>query len=388
MNPRIARETILPASIRLGRVAGIPLGLHYSWFIIAALITLSLEARFRETHPESGAALVFGFSLLTAVLFFITLLAHELSHALVARARGIPVRSITLFALGGIANIVKDANTAATEFLVAVVGPLMSFAIGVGCVTLADSQGWSWRGAEPGVGWTASVLGWLGSINIMLATFNLIPGYPLDGGRVLKSILWGIYRDGDRATRHAAVVGQIVAGLFIASGLVQFFLGAGFGGLWLAFIGWFLLLAAQSTHAQATVAQTLRDVRVADIMTDDCVMVDASTSVRTLVDDLLLRTGRRCAMVYHDYRVLGLVTPNEIRSVDRDRWHHLTVSDVMRPMGTLKTVSPGTSANEAFTTMAREDVNQLPVVDHGRLEGVVTRGQILQLLRSRSELGV
>jgi Zn-dependent protease len=158
-------------------------------------------------------------SFLTAALFFVTLVAHELSHAMVARARGIPVKAITLFALGGIANISKDANSAKTEFLIAIVGPITSFAIGFGAIGLAQAMGWT---AENGMTTVAaSVLGWLGSINVLLAAFNLIPGYPLDGGRVLRSILWAIYTDGERATRHAARVGQGIAGLFIAIGVFR-----------------------------------------------------------------------------------------------------------------------------------------------------------------------
>jgi Zn-dependent protease/predicted transcriptional regulator len=386
MNGSKARDTLLPSSINLGRVAGIPIGLHYSWFIIATLIALSLASHFRLTQPEWSTGLVWGVSLVTAVLFFVTLLAHELSHAWVARARGLPVRSITLFALGGIANIEKDANTAKTEFLVAIVGPIVSFAIGFAAIAVAMSMGWS---AQDGTGSVVgSVLGWLGSINVILGAFNLIPGFPLDGGRVLRAILWASYGDGDRATRHAARVGQVVAGLFIAVGVFQFFAGAGFGGLWLAFIGWFLLMAAQATHAQVSVTQMLRDVRVGDIMANDCAMVDAGTTLRSLVDDLMLRSGRRCIMVQDDHHVLGLVTPREVRDIDRTRWVEVTARDVMRPLDRLQTVTPDTAVSDAFTAMAREDVNQLPVVTNGRLRGIVSRGQILQLLQSRAELSV
>jgi Zn-dependent protease len=379
------RDGLLPASASLGRIAGIPIGLHFSWFIIAALITFSLAGRFQITKPEWSASLVWGVSILTAVLFFVTLVAHELSHALVARARGIPVKSITLFALGGIANISKDANTAKTEFLIAIVGPITSFVIGFGAIGIAQSMGWTPENGTTTV--AGSVLGWLGSINVLLAVFNLIPGYPLDGGRVLRSILWATYKDGERATRHAARVGQGVAGLFIAVGVFQAFTGAGLGGLWLAFIGWFLLVAAQAAYAQVSITQLLRDVRVADIMANDCARVDEGASLRSIVDDLMLRTGQRCVMVQSDGRVLGLLTPGEVRGVDRSQWVELTARDVMRPLDRLRTVTPETAVSDALTTMARDDVNQLPVVHHGRLEGIVSRGQILRLLQARSELG-
>jgi Zn-dependent protease/predicted transcriptional regulator len=374
----------MPASIRLGRVAGIPIGLHYSWFLIAALITFSLAGRFQETHPAWDTPTIWAISAFTAVLFFATLLAHELSHSVVARARGLSVRSITLFALGGIAHIEKDATTATTEFLVAIVGPIVSFAIGFACIGVAQTMGWSIGNGSAGI--TGSVLGWLGSINVVLATFNLIPGYPLDGGRVLRALLWGIYKDQDRATRNAARVGQTVAGIFIAWGLLQFFLGAGFGGLWLAFIGWFLMMAAQASYAEVSMSEALRDIHVSEVMANDCVTVDPRVKVQGLVDDVLLRTGRRCVMVKSDGRVVGLVTPNEIRAVDRARWSEVTVADVMRPLERLRTVDPDTSVSDALKTMAREDVNQLPVVSDGRLEGIVSRAHILQLLQSHAEL--
>jgi Zn-dependent protease/CBS domain-containing protein len=382
---RADRDALLPASLSLGRIAGIPIALHFSWFIIAALITFSLAARFAGAHPGSSVTLVWGVSILTAVLFFVSLVAHELSHALVARVRGIPVKSITLFALGGIANISKEANSAGTEFLIAIVGPITSFVIGFGAIGVAQSMGWTPDDGTSTI--TGSVLGWLGSINVLLAAFNLIPGYPLDGGRVLRSILWAIYKDGDRATRHAARVGQVVAGLFIAIGVFQAFTGAGIGGLWLAFIGWFLLTAAQAAHAQVSLTQLLRNVRVADIMASDCATVDERTSLRAIVDDLMLRTGQRCVMVQSDGRILGLLTPGEVRGVERSRWTDLTARDVMRPLDRLRTVTPDTAVSDALTTMARDDVNQLPVVDHGHLEGIVSRGQIMRLLQARSELG-
>lgn len=376
----------MPASIRLGRVGGIPIALHYSWFIIATLITLSLAAHFRSTQPDWYPPTIWMTSVMTALLFFVSLLAHEMAHAIVAQARGLPVRSITLFALGGVAQIEKDANTARTEFLVAVVGPITSLVIGFVCIGIAWSMGWSVGDGTGGL--IAAVLGWLGSINVMLALFNLIPGYPLDGGRLLRAMLWRIYDDVDRATRNAARVGQAVGTIFIGWGLLQFFAGAGFSGLWLAFIGWFLMSAAQASYAQVTIAEALRGIRVTDVMTNDCVTVDADVHLQSLVDDLLLRTGRRCLVVKRDGRVLGLVTPHEVSAVARDRWQEVTAGDVMRPLGQLKTVGPDTPATEAFTTMVREDVNQLPVVSDGRLEGIVTRGHLLQLLQSRANLRI
>jgi Zn-dependent protease/predicted transcriptional regulator len=370
-------------SITLGRLFGVEIGLHYSWFIIALLITLSLVGHFGATDPNWSRAVVWTSAVVTAVFFFVSIVLHELSHALVARARGVSVRSITLFALGGVATMETPAPDAKTEFWVAAAGPMASVAIGLGCYALAASLGWSPQAA---VSPSTAVLGWLGYINIALAVFNLIPGFPLDGGRILRAILWGRSGDADRATMAAARVGQAVAFGFIFLGVLRFFGGAGFGGLWIAFIGWFLLQAAQASYAQVAVVADLRGVRVRDIMSTDCTTVSADMRVQTLVDEHLLRTGQRCFVVGEPGRILGLITSHEIKGVARDRWASTSVSDAMRPFVQLHTIQPDMLAIDALTLMGREDVNQLPVMFEGKFEGMVGRRHILQLLQARAEL--
>jgi Zn-dependent protease/predicted transcriptional regulator len=370
-------------SITLGRLFGVAIGLHYSWFIIALLITLSLIGQFSATDPSWRPAIVWITAVVTAVLFFFSILLHELSHALVARARGVPVRSITLFALGGVATMDSPSPDAKTEFWIAAAGPIASAVIGSGCYALAVSLGWSPQGD---VSPATAVLGWLGYINISLAVFNLIPGFPLDGGRILRAILWGRSGDADRATLSAARVGQAVAFSFILLGVWRFFGGAGFGGLWIAFIGWFLLQAAQSSYAQVAVVADLRGVRVRDIMSSDCPIVGVNMRVQTLVDEHLLRTGQRCFVVADAGRIIGLITSHEIKGVARDRWAVTPLSDVMRPIDQLRTVEPDMLAIDALTLMGREDVNQLPVVSEGKFEGMVGRRHILQLLQARADL--
>jgi len=242
------------STVKLGRISGIEIALHYSWFIIAALIVFSLGGRFRQVNPDWGTGEIWATALVTAVLFFVTLLLHELAHSLVAQARGLKVKAITLFALGGVSQIQDDATDAKTEFWVAIAGPITSVVIGFGCLGIARSLGWQ-RLTEPQTAVTG-VLVWLGYINIGLAVFNMIPGFPLDGGRVLRAILWAITNNADSATRIAARVGQVVAVLFILDGIWKYFSGSGFGGLWIAFIGWFLMDAARASynHVQATAA--------------------------------------------------------------------------------------------------------------------------------------
>ena len=215
---------------------------------------------------------------------------------------------------------------------------------------------------------------------------NLVPGFPLDGGRVLRAILWWRWGDADRALRSAARVGQFVAGLLIALGIFQMFSGRAPGGLWLAFIGWFLLLAAQASEQQVTVNAMLRGVAVGDLMVNDCAAVAPDTSVQTIVDDIWLRSARRCVVVETGGNVVGLVTSGELRAVDRGKWSTTTAADVMRTLPELHTVSPDLSAAEALQTMTQHDVNQLPVVSGGQLAGMVSRAQLLRLVQSHQEL--
>jgi len=370
-------------SITLGRLFGIAVGLHYSWLIIAVLITLSLKSHFGATDPGWSPATVWTAAVVTAALFFMSIVVHELAHALTARARGVSVRSITLFALGGVATMDNPPPDAKTEFWIAIAGPLASLAIGLGCYALAASLGWA---PDADVVPSTAVLGWLGYINVALALFNLIPGFPLDGGRILRAILWGRSGDADQSTLTAARVGQAVAFGFIFLGVMRFFGGAGVGGLWIAFIGWFLLQAAQASYAQVAVVAELRGVRVRDIMTSDCVTVAADMPVQTLVDEHLLRTGQRCFVVGEPGRIRGLVTPHDIKGLTRDRWATTSVGEVMRAIGQLKTISPDASAVEALTMMGAADVNQLPVTTDGRFEGLVARSHVMQLLQARAEL--
>lgn len=376
----------MKSQIKLGRVLGIEIGLHYSWFLIALLISLSLAAQFRATHAQWGEASIWLAALVTGLLFFAALILHELSHAVTARARGLPVGAITLFALGGVSRIEREPDRPATEFLIGIVGPLTSALLGVVCLGLAGVLGWS-LGADPSTP-PVAVLVWLGYINFGLAVFNLIPGYPLDGGRVLRALVWWMTGDAPRATRISARIGQATAFAFIVFGLLRFFGGAGLGGLWIVFIGWFLLSAAGASYGRLEMLERLRGLNVADVMSRDCGVVPATMSLDELVDGQLLRTGRRCFTVVEDGRVVGLITPHEVKGIPRAQWGESFVGTVMRPLARLRTVPPESSVADALETMAREDVHQLPVVAQGQLQGVISRGDVLRVLKTREELRV
>ena len=376
----------MKAHIKLGRIFGVAVGLHYSWIIIALLVTLSLRSQFAVDHPNWDPFTTWTVAIVTGLLFFVSILLHELSHAAVAKLRGIPVRAITLFALGGVAQIEKDAADAKSEFWMGIIGPITSIAIGLVCLLLASLLGWNFP-AESNTP-PAAMFMWLGYINIALAVFNLIPGFPLDGGRVLRAVVWWVTGDANRSTRIAAGVGQLVALGFIMLGIWRFFSGAGFGGLWIAFIGWFLLEAARASGAQVEITERLTGVKVGDVMAQQFPMVDANSNLQTFVQDHLLPTGHRCFVASEQGTPAGIITPHEVKAIDRARWPYTTVSDVMRSLESLRTVRPDRPVAEALEMMGREDVNQMPVVQEGKLAGIISRGHILRVLQTRAELDV
>jgi Zn-dependent proteases len=376
----------MKSQIKLGTIFGVELGLHYSWLVIALLITFSLVSQFHAVNRDWSDALVWSTAVIAGLLFFACLFVHELSHAVVAKARGIPVHKITLFLLGGVAQIEKEASDPKTEFWMAIVGPITSGVLGVAMLALARLAGWApWTSATaPGI----ALLVWLGYINLALGAFNMIPGFPLDGGRVLHAILWWSMDDAERSTRTAAIVGQIIAVFFIGFGILRFFQGAGLGGLWIAFIGWFLLQAAGATYMQVRSRTLLQGMSVKDVMSTDSYAVDPGLSLQEFVHEHLLRTGQRFFLVIQDGHLLGAITPNEVRTVEPQAWPFTSVRSVMRSAAKIHSVSLDIPAMEALETMGREDVNQLPVMSNGRIEGIVSRAHVLQVLRSRAELKV
>jgi Zn-dependent protease len=377
------RKIAVKSQIKLGRIAGIEIGLHYSWFIIAILIVLSLKEQFRIANPNWSPGLMWGIALVTAVLFFVALLLHELAHSLVAESRGLKVRAITLFALGGVSQIESEASDAKSEFWIAIVGPLTSLAIGALCLGV-ERVAFPGQGSNPAAP-VAALLTWLGRINVMLAVFNMIPGYPLDGGRVLRSIIWWIGHSQERATKWASYAGQTVAFLFILYGLFSSFTTRSFQGLWLVFIGWFLLDASRSTSLQMEILSGLRGRRVADVMERDCALVEGHISLQDFVDEYVLRGGKRCFIVVQNNSLVGLITPNEVKKVPREDWPQTSVQSVMIPLKQLHVVAPETPAVQALDLLTKQDINQVPVVSDGHLVGIFSRGQVIRYLQAHAE---
>ena len=370
--------------LRLGSVKGVELGLHYSWIFIAALITFSLADRFHSTNPGWSTATVWISAVVTGILFFVGLFAHELSHAMVALSRGLPIHRITLFFLGGVAQIEREAGDPGTEFWMAIAGPVASVVFGFLCLLLAwVAFAWPWwsEPANPG----AAVLVWLGYINFALAAFNLIPGFPMDGGRVLRALLWWITKSEDRSTAIAARVGQIVGVLFIVWGVFRMLNGGGLGELWIAFIGWFLIQAAGSTLAHARMLGALRGLTVRDVMSRDCITVDANVNLQS-VAETAARGGPQCFLVENQGKLDGIVDFRALRRIAREQWPVTPLRAIMRPLSRIRSLQPDMPATEALDVLGREDLIEAPVVEGGFLQGVVSRGKLVEIIRNRAAL--
>jgi len=371
----------MEANITLGKIWGIPIGLNVSWFLIFGLLTWSLaSAYFPDTYPmlSGGAHLLLG--VITSLLFFGSVLAHELGHSFVALREKIPVNSITLFIFGGVARIGQEPRSPGAEFRIAIAGPLVSLALAglFGVLWLVDRS-------SP---FLAAPSEYLMRINFILAVFNMIPGFPLDGGRVLRALVWGVTKNFQRATQVAASSGQLVAFGFIALGVFTIFQGRFMNGLWLAFIGWFLQNAAASSYAQSSMQNALRGVKVSQVMSRDCSRVPSLVTLNQLVEEKVLTGGQRCFFVADNGSLEGLLTLKDISAIPQQKWRFTTTGQDMVPLSRLAHVTPNTELMSALQMMDNHNVAQVPVIQEGELHGMLTRDQVLHYLRVRAELGI
>ena len=368
----------------LGRIFGIQFRIHYSWFIIFVLITGSLSWQyFPYTYPEWSAPTYWLTGIATSLLFFASVVAHELAHSLVARANDIPVKSITLFLFGGVAHMTREASRHGAELRMALAGPVASLVIGglfFGLHLLLQSVN------EP----VAALTFWLARINVVLALFNLIPGFPLDGGRVFRSLLWRFSGNYQRATRIAFEVGRGVGYLFVAGGVILMFLSREnwFNGLWLAFIGIFLTYMATASYRQTQWQAALMGVKVADVMTTTCPVISPYVTISRVVQDYIFVGGHQCFMVTDGGELQGILTLRNIKSVDQKTWDTTAVSDVMTPAERLKVVRMDEEVLSVIEQMEEYGISQMPVESEGRVIGLVTRDDVLRLLYTRSRLGI
>jgi Zn-dependent protease/CBS domain-containing protein len=380
---------VLRNSFRLFSIGGIDVGIHISWLLIFALVTWSLATGFfpeaaREMMPgmRLGGAAAWILGAAAAILLFASVLLHELAHSFVARARGLGVHSITLFLFGGVSNLSGESKSPATEFLIAIVGPLTSFAIAIVAFGLAAIAGESALGL---------LLSYVAFVNVLLGLFNLIPGFPLDGGRVLRSIAWRVTNSVRRATEIAAGAGQIFGFALILWGLSMLLLqpaGDFFNGLWIAAIGWFLQSSATASLQQVIMETRLRDVRVGQVFRADPTSVAPDTTVAELIEGHLLQRNRRAMPVCDDGRAVGIVTLGDIKEVPPEERARTRVAEVMGGRDGLATVTPSDTLSRALELFGAHEYEQLPVVEDGRFLGLITRADVIRQLQLREALDV
>jgi Zn-dependent protease/CBS domain-containing protein len=367
-------------NISLGRVFGIPLRLHYTWFIIFAWVTFLLVFYvLDQTHPIEQRII---WGILTSLLFFASIITHELAHSILAIRNNIPVKEITLFVFGGVSQITKEATSPRAELSIAIVGPLTSLALAgifYGLHLLL-------AGAQQVL--AASSMGWLALINVVLAVFNLIPGFPLDGGRIFRALVWHRTHDYHRATRIATKVGQGIAYAFIAIGIAFIFaLQSWLNGMWLIFIGWFLSNAARASYQQVLLRDTLMGITARQVIDYNCPLIPPHMNLMELVQQHILPTGRSCFLISWGAELEGMVALQQIKKVPRSRWAITSVQDIMTPASKLKVAYADQDILSVLQEMNGENANHIPVIEAGKVIGVINREDIVRFLRTRADFG-
>lgn len=369
------------SSIKIGRLFGVDIGVHWSWIFIFLVVTwVFATGVFEEFYPEWSDAQRWIGGAAVSIVFFLSVLAHELSHAIVSNRTGLPVKSITLFVFGGVANLDRDPDNARQEFQIAVVGPLTSLLLGGLFAGLWAAT----YGFNEGV---AGILLNLAIINVSLAIFNMLPGFPLDGGRVFRSLVWLRNKNRLKATKTASVAGEWIAYGVMGLGAAELLLLGSYSGAWLLFIGFFLKNAASASYEQLVVESTLEGVTARDVMRSNIETVDPTTTVQELVEEYVLRRHARCFAVIAGGDFAGLVTLTDVRKLARDQWPLTSVYRAMTPATRLHTVGPNESLTRVLQLMGQHDVNQLPVVVGRELVGMLDRADVMRYIQLRHDLG-
>jgi Zn-dependent protease len=367
-------------NISLGRVLGIPLRLHYTWFIIFALVAFTLVFSILDQTYPLVQRIIWG--ILTSLLFFASIITHELAHSILAIRNNISVKEITLFVFGGVSQITKEATHPRAELSIAIVGPLTSLALagifyGLHLILASTNQLL-----------VASSMWWLTWINVLLAAFNLIPGFPLDGGRILRALVWHQTRDYRRATRIATRVGRGIAYAFIAAGIVLIFVRQSwFDGIWLVLIGWFLNDAARASYQQVLLRDALVGITARQVTDYASPLVPPHMNLAELVDQYVLPTGRSCFLISWGLELEGMVTLQQIKKVPRIRRATTTAQDIMTPATKLKVAHADQDLLGVLQQMNGENTNHIPVVEAGKVTGIINREEIARFLRTRAEFG-
>ncbi len=378
-------------SISLFRILGIEIRLDISVVIIFLLIVVSLATGiFPSWHADWSPLLTWVTALISGVIFFISLLAHELAHSVVSQRYGIPVPRITLFLFGGMAEPSREPDKPREEFMIAIAGPLMSLLIAFACSWLAglmaadagleEALGENQLQALSTLGPTATVLFWLGSINFIIAIFNMIPGFPLDGGRVFRAIAWWLSGDKDKATRWASNGGRYFGWLLMALGVVSLLGGGGVGGLWWILIGWFISSLATMYYRQFSYEQALGNFRVSDLMRTHFTEIRADTPITEFIDKYLLRSKQLLWPVERHGQIIGLVTLADVQALAENERQVKSVRNIAHPLSSVQSLTPDTPGSEALQKLVQAGDDPLPVISEGRVIGLIQHSDITKWL--------
>ena len=368
----------MKSTFRLGSIAGIDVGIHYSWFVVLALFSWSLSGTLLpERYPDWASTTYWATGIVAALLLFVSVLIHELAHSVVARARGFTVQGITLFLLGGVSSLKVEARGPRDEFLISVVGPATSLVLFL--LLLMVYLAIPMKNTP-----IAAVVWYLWVINLVLALFNLLPAFPMDGGRILRSGVWWVTGNLAAATKVASRGGQIIGLLLIAVGVFEFTQGIFFGFLSIA-IGWFLYSAATRSKQEVELKASLRTISVGDVMEPDPETIGPEATIADAMFGHFLKRGKHAILVCEDGRLTGIITITDVNGLSQERWNYLRVKEVMTAMP-LQSVKPEDELYEALAFLSEHSVNQAPVLIEGSLVGLLNRGDVIRHLHSRREL--
>jgi len=370
---------MLESGIQIGRVAGIKIRIHYTWLIILFLMNTSLYAIFRQQLPDWGSYTAAGTAFTTSIVFFASIILHELGHSIVALRSGISVKSITLFIFGGVAMSEKEASSPSQEFKIAIAGPLVSLAL-AGIFLLMRN----WIGNEGTPVYVA--LDWLATINFMIGIFNMLPGFPLDGGRVFRAIVCGVTGDEARGMKIAVGSGRLVAYVLMALGLLNSFqTGNILSGIWMIGIGWFLLSAAESSLQSFKQGRIFSHLGIESLMETDIPRITSGTSIADWISGYVLPHLKRSALVEHGAHVSGIVSLSDTRKFAEQEWSQRSVDEIMTPMSQVRTATIDSSIEDVLRLMQTHSINQVPITDNHRVVGWINRESLLKAVAIYTE---
>jgi len=373
----------MKASIKLFRIAGIDIGVHYSWLFIFVFFWWTLaEGYLPQQHAGWSPAAYWLTAAVTVLLLFVSVLVHELAHSLVARARGMPVSSITLFILGGVSNLEEEPGKPMVEFTMALAGPVTSLLLALIFWGITRVLG---TVTEPN--YVAAAIAFLAYMNLVLGIFNLLPGFPMDGGRVLRSIIWGSTRSLSKATTIASIIGQVFGWGFIAYGVYLILRVDLFSGLWAAFVGWFLTSAAAASRKEVTYRERLAGVKVRELMNVNILAIAPDTTIQEMVTGIFQKKHDRAVPVCRNEQLIGIATITDVKKVPQEKWAVTPVKEIMTG-AQLYTVTPDDSLNTALELITKHDINQVLIKNGDKCAGLLTRADIIRYLQTSQELGI